>query len=239
MKRIFAPYCLYLAVLLVVTAVFLALYPKLELHLMMNSVHTHSLDVHLAFISKFAEWPFYVVALLPLLFWRAGWTYLYATTEAISGLLIFIVKHIFDMPRPILAFSEHPEALHLVPGVHLHSHYSFPSGHTASFFVFYTIGALLLTTYYYRKNKRGEAVGQRWLIFLLIIVLACVGGYARIYLSQHFLMDVFAGCIIGTVISILCFYWFYTKGWMMKQWFNRSLFGKNAYFRSNKSKSEL
>ena len=40
---------------------------------------------------------------------------------------------------------------------------------------------------------------------VLFFILALLGGYSRIYLSQHFATDVFAGGIIG-VISVAILY---------------------------------
>jgi membrane-associated phospholipid phosphatase len=41
---------------------------------------------------------------------------------------------------------------------------------------------------------------------LFILLAAALVGYSRIYLAQHFLLDVFIGAIIGTVSGILSVY---------------------------------
>jgi membrane-associated phospholipid phosphatase len=41
---------------------------------------------------------------------------------------------------------------------------------------------------------------------LLLLALAVLGGYSRIYLSQHFLSDVCVGSMIGFTIPFLVFY---------------------------------
>lgn len=239
MKLIFTPYVIYFLLFLTAAGALLCIYPKMELHLLMNEVHNEGLDGFFFVVSKLAESPFYVVAILPLLFWRAGWTYLYAMSEATAASLIFVVKRIINLPRPVTCFADHPELLKLVDGVRMRTHYSFPSGHTSSFFVFFTVLALLMMVYYYRKQRRGESVESRWLVYLLLLLMACLGGYSRIYLSQHFMMDVFAGSIIGFTVACSIFFLFYSKGWMSTRWFNRSLFGKNGYYRTNRSKSAL
>jgi membrane-associated phospholipid phosphatase len=43
-------------------------------------------------------------------------------------------------------------------------------------------------------------------MMLLFLVLATLGAYSRVYLSQHFLSDVCMGSIIGFVTPCLIFY---------------------------------
>jgi membrane-associated phospholipid phosphatase len=43
-------------------------------------------------------------------------------------------------------------------------------------------------------------------LLLSLLVLAALGGYSRIYLSQHFLSDVCMGSIIGFITPCLIFY---------------------------------
>ncbi len=239
MKKIILPYWLYFALFLVLSGCLLASYPKLDLHLMMNEVHNGFLDALFFVVSKLAEWPFYVVALLPLLFWRAGWTYLYLMAEASAALFIFVVKRIVDLPRPITCFADQLDLLKLVPGVRVHAHHSFPSGHTSSFFVFFTVLSLCVMLYYFRRERRGQSTVSRWFLYALLLGVAVLGGYSRIYLSQHFLMDVFAGSLVGFSSATLCFYLFYKKGWLNAKWFHRSLFGPRRYGRSNRSNASL
>ena len=44
-------------------------YPKLELHLLLNSHHTAIQDTFFKYYSVLAEWPLYILMLLPLL-WK-------------------------------------------------------------------------------------------------------------------------------------------------------------------------
>ena len=110
----------------------------------------------------------------------------------ISGFLICTVltqicKYVIvpDEPRPTKAIADN-SLIHTVPNVELHTISSFPSGHTATVFCFYLLFCLLL-------SKRW------WLVSGLIF--AMLVGYSRIYLAQHFPLDVAAGIIVG-IISI-------------------------------------
>jgi membrane-associated phospholipid phosphatase len=51
---------------------------------------------------------------------------------------------------------------------------------------------------------------------VLLLILALLTGYSRIYLSQHFLEDVYAGSIIGVSTTFLVYYFVHKKehDWM-------------------------
>lgn len=204
--------------------------PKVPLHLAMNAFHTPFLDRFMFFVSTLAEWPLYVLMLLPLLkrTWRPL-TALFACSELISVGLVQLLKHVFDMPRPVEVIGLD----NLPPLCILHSPlcplpsalctftyrhwYSFPSGHTATFFVFATILYLWLSTSASRTSSPSSASSpgtpQRSLPLLGkgclqggIGVFAFLGGYSRIYLSQHFLLDVCFGSLIGLLSATFVFY---------------------------------
>lgn len=88
-----------------------------------------------------------------------------------------------DAPRPTALI----DGLQLVPGFNNDDTRSFPSGHTTTIFC---IGVSLA---HYQKKK---------MMRLLLALLCILVGYSRIYLSQHFLMDVFVGSMLGTLGAI-------------------------------------
>lgn len=227
MKKTFSIYCIVFIVATIALAIALAVYPKAELHLAANSFHTPFLDWFFRHYTLFAEFPVYVVAILPLLFFRAGWTYMYAIAELSNGFATLALKNIFTAPRPSTFFANLGIELPTVEGVVLRHNNSFPSGHTATFFVFFTMCALLLC--YYKKDDAKRI--WPFLCMIILIIMAYMGGFSRIYLSQHFLSDVFTGSIIGFTMPCIVFALFYRKQWLDKEWFNRSLFGYNAYFK--------
>lgn len=86
-----------------------------------------------------------------------------------------------DEARPSKAIADISQ-VHFVEGVEIHSINSFPSGHTATAFTFVLLIALTV--------KRKD-------VMFLAIIVAMLVGYSRIYLGQHFPLDVGAGIIIA------------------------------------------
>lgn len=104
---------------------------------------------------------------------------------AISTLLTQIPKQIFfpTITRPIASGID-PNQIHTVKGVVMHQLNSFPSGHTATAFTIF-----LLTVYLFKNNK----------LVLIGLFYAMLCGYSRIYLGQHFPMDVGGGIIVAII----------------------------------------
>lgn len=110
----------------------------------------------------------------------------------IGGILTLLITHFFKkimfkgVPRPVAALGE--ESLHLVDGVKIAFMNSFPSGHSTTAFAVFTILCL-----YFAKCKSQYI----W------ISLAVIASFSRVYLSQHFLVDIFVGSFIGVIIAFL------------------------------------
>lgn len=208
MKKTLSIYGVAYLVLLIYVFGLLYVYPKLELHLLLNSYHTAIQDTFFKYYSTLAEWPLYVLALLPLFWKKYGITIFFAISEVSSGVLLQILKHLINTERPICSFEKSQNiVLPLVQGVEMHHSNSFPSGHASTFFVFCTCCALILAYHYQRTEYHNH---RTWifinLTMILLLTLAALGAYSRIYLSQHFLSDVCVGSIIGFVTPCLIFY---------------------------------
>jgi len=214
MKKILSVYVVAYLILLSTILGMLYVYPKLELHLMLNSHHTGIQDTFFPYFSILAEGPLYILALLPMLWKKFRLTLFFALCELSAGTILQVLKHIISHPRPVSAFEEYSDAvLPVVQGVDLHHSNSFPSGHASTFFVFCTCCVLLLA---YRYGQRVRQNSQESCILpcvlaLLLVAFAALGAYSRIYLSQHFLSDVCVGSIIGVVTPLLMFYFFGQK----------------------------
>ena len=180
----------------------LLIIPKAELHLALCQPHTAFLDSLIPIITNLVDWLPYLMVFL-LLFYRAGWATFLASNLLLSTLIVQPIKHIIRAPRPLTWFAENmPDvSLPLVEGVKMNHWLSFPSGHTTTFFVLFFSLSIILCA----ENIKGK-------IFLSLLCFLCAtfGAYTRIYLSQHFALDIFAGILIA-VFSTLSLYFFLVK----------------------------
>jgi membrane-associated phospholipid phosphatase len=114
-----------------------------------------------------------------------------------SAAITQTLKHtIFaDAGRPIQFFQQ-TNLVHFIEGVTMHSHNSFPSGHTTSVFALCSMLSLCF---------------QKSPFQVLFFLIALTAGLTRVYLLQHYLIDVIAGSFIGVLSSILLYYWLKDK----------------------------
>jgi len=106
----------------------------------------------------------------------------------ISTLLVQLTKNFIfpGIARPTTAIINNSN-IHTVPGIELLTSFSFPSGHTTTAFTIFLLSCLLI-----KKN---------WVIPVGFICALLVG-YSRIYLAEHFPLDVGAG-MLAAVITVL------------------------------------
>ena len=196
------PFLVPTIVLALVLGIALLIIPKAELHLALCQPHTTGLDTIVPIITNLVDWLPYLCVIL-LLFYRAGWATFLASNLLLSTIIVQPIKHIVCAPRPLTWFAENmPDVtLPLVEGVRMNHWLSFPSGHTTTFFVlFYSLSIILCA----------ENVTGKMILSFLCFLCASFGAYTRIYLSQHFALDIFAGILIA-VFSTLSLYFFLVK----------------------------
>lgn len=191
----------YIAIFIVCT-IYIHLYTKEAIHIAINELNTPAGDVFFKYASYLGEGYVIVPICLILLLIRNRYVLMGAASTLTATLLTQIGKHVVwpDSPRPKVVFKELYD-LHVVEGIHLHSSHSFPSGHTTGAFAIFTLLALL--------SKRPV-----WM--LLCLVAGLLTAYSRMYLSQHFLIDVTVGSLIGTASAVFSYWWLnrYPQAWM-------------------------
>lgn len=197
----------YLVLLMAILGLMYA-YPKPELHMLLNSYHSSLQDTFFKYYSMLAEWPLYAIALLPLLWKKVKMTIFFAMCELTGGSILQILKHIISTDRPVSVFEHYAYMnLPLVQGVTMHHGNSFPSGHASTFFMFCTC-CVIIQAYSYIQRDRPYSLGKKILfntMLIALLVVAAVGAYSRVYLSQHFLADVCVGSVIGFITPFMMY----------------------------------
>ena len=197
--------------------------PQGELHLLLCDRHTPARDIFYKYYTQVAEWFPYVVCVALLLFSRIGDGVFASAAMILSALTTQLFKNIINAPRPIKWFELNmPDIqLPLTPGVEVHSWFSFPSGHTTSFFALAFVVSILFSRETSTSSLSSTNRSYNYLFQVGLFFLAALGGYSRIYLSQHFARDVFAGILVGVIVTAVCYAVF--SRYEDKKWYNYRL----------------
>ncbi len=182
---------------IVLSAVFILLSTKADLHLLLNKFHTAFFDSFFKIATYLGDGVVVVIIGLLALVLSLRLSAFIITTYAATGIFVQLLKHFFftDVLRPAAYFKD-IATLYLIEGVRLYHHNSFPSGHAASAFALFL--CLAVST-----NKK--------FMHFLCFLMASITAYSRVYLSQHFLIDVLTGAIIGIAGAVGFYYVFYGK----------------------------
>ena len=158
--------------------------------LALNAYRQEPLNSLFKFFSICGEPWLWVLTGLAALFWRFRFTLMIALAGFITP-LVFILKDRVAVDRPITYFKKNGrvEEVVQVPGVELNAgQTSFPSGHTMSAFGLASLLALM-------AGKQGR---KRVLFLALLAILVAI---SRVFLVQHFLVDVLGGALLGMGVS--------------------------------------
>lgn len=161
---------------------------KFLLHSFLNDFNTSFFDVFFKYVTYLGDGVLFAVLGVSFFFIKRRM----ALVFLVGGILTLLVTHFFKkiifkgIPRPVAALGE--ESLHLVDGVKIALANSFPSGHATTAFAVFTILCL-----YFSKCKSQYV----W------VSLAILASLSRVYLSQHFLVDIFVGSFLGILIAFV------------------------------------
>jgi membrane-associated phospholipid phosphatase len=164
------------------------LYGMKDAFLMLNGDAGYVADQFFRFFTYFGDAMLWL-PMLAYIVWKKRKLYLGLAITSFSLVTAFvqICKYLIvpDEPRPTTYITD-GSFIHTVAGVEVHSISSFPSGHTATAFAFFLIITLMTT--------------KRWWLPVGFIMAVLVG-YSRIYLAQHFPLDVAAGIVVA-ILSV-------------------------------------
>jgi len=183
------PFLILYIIFLVPSVLLLIIFSKEQIHLAINSFHTDLFDFFFLYITFLGSGVFAIIVALILLFIKFRY-FLIAILSFISSAFVaqFLKRVVFyDVDRPAEFFKNIVD-LHIVKGQKILYHFSFPSGHSV------TIFALCFALSYFVKNS---------LLKLLFALIAIIVAFSRVYLSQHFLIDIVVGSLIGIIFSMI------------------------------------
>lgn len=172
-------------------------FEKGELELAINKYHTAFWDFFFSNITYLGDGVFIVFLVIVLFFWKVYYGILGVATFSVSAVVSQSMKRLIfdDWPRPSKFFQDLTD-IHYIEGLDIHSWFSFPSGHTSGAFTAFCLLALLT------KNKYVE---------VSMFILALLVGVSRVYLMQHFFMDIYAGAIIGIFVTVVIYHLIHHK----------------------------
>lgn len=143
----------------------------------------------MGFITGWGEGPMFVLVIiayaLQKAWWRAGE---FVVAGILSSLLVQLLKKLVFAPSPrpmgVIEWSQ----TQLATELELPLQFAFPSGHTTTAFVFFTLIAM---------HWRRPAI-QIFAAFCAIAVAV-----SRVYLMAHWITDVMAGAVLGMSIALV------------------------------------
>ncbi|WP_454803892.1 phosphatase PAP2 family protein [Mucilaginibacter phyllosphaerae] len=207
-RYLFIPYIIILCACLLIKL----LYTRSQIYFAVNGIHTNFLDSIEPYVTYIGDGiTVIIIAAVLLLFCSYRASFLLITSYAVTALTAQLLKYSFDMPRPKAYFAEQLDRIHFVKGLYILSVHSFPSGHTVTAF-----SAGVVVTYL--------AKDKRWGILLLLI--AIMVGYSRMYLSQHFFEDVTVGSVVGVLITVVWLSFIDRKEFINSPRWNQGLLNK-------------
>jgi len=197
-------------VLMLIGFILMLLNSKAELFLWVNKHHSIFFDEFFKLNTLLGDGIMTVIVVLVLLFFKFRYAVLSAISFAYSSLSIQMLKYFFKAPRPVKYFED-SLPIRTITDYPIHEWNSFPSGHSAAAFTLAVVLSYLLP---HRQRN--------W----IIIPLAALTAFSRVYLAQHFMEDIIAGAIIAVVLTFQLIWWMENTKWYHSAKLDGRLFGK-------------
>jgi membrane-associated phospholipid phosphatase len=185
--RHFRNAALFSILLALAVALFLLIYGKENSFLVINKYNSPEFDYVFRFWTYLGDGVIWVPLFLYVILFKRDYFIAILAALIICTALTHLLKRVIypDEFRPVVVLSE---KVRVIQGYYTNRQHSFPSGHTSTAFTL----ALLLASIV-KKNF--------WVYFFPVI--AFFVGYSRVYLAQHFVIDVFAGMLVGIFSAYL------------------------------------
>lgn len=210
-SKYLTPFLLSYLIIIIIALVILLCFDKASIHLWFNQFHCGFCDWFFKMVTFGGDGIFVTIVAVFLLLKKIRYSMFIGLGGIFTLVLINFLKRIVfsDYLRPSAYFQRmEPEVIiRLVPEYNVHSLYSFPSGHTAAGFMLFLSLAII-----FKKS---------WVSFLFLMAALLVG-YSRIYLSQHFFVDVYFGSLAGILCCLMAYTILFHKK-LSASWLDRSL----------------
>lgn len=157
--------------------------------LFVNHYSGEEWDALMLFLTDLGLGTVVAAVMVALLFWKVRF--------GLTGLVSLGLVAIFTNVGKKMLFAERARPFNyfyyddfhrFIYTAELNYHYSFPSGHSMTIFAAMSLFAVL--------------AGKQW-AGMVFFVAALVIGFTRIYLLQHFFLDVYVGSILGVISTML------------------------------------
>jgi membrane-associated phospholipid phosphatase len=159
--------------------------------LWLNTQHSPFLDQFFYYLTFLGDGLVFIPVFLLLLCRNYVLSAFFAVFVGLEAIIVQLVlkKGFFAHLNRPPGYIENFDQLYQVPGVELHHLHTFPSGHTQSAFLIAFFLVLLFQNY---KSLQ-----------IIIPILAALVGISRVYLLQHFFIDIWFGALIGFILPYL------------------------------------
>lgn len=169
------------------------LFPPVALVTWINGLNSEGLDMFFFLATGLGNGLILAPFVILLLFRRIYMTLGLVISGVLQGLVVMLFKRVvFPLAERPVNFLD-ASVVHFVPGIEVHKIMSFPSGHTVTIF-----GLCVFLSLCYRNN----------VLSMFLLAVSTIVGLSRVYLLQHFMLDVAGGAVIGTCIGVLTFHFF-------------------------------
>ena len=178
---------------LVIAGLALVIFSKEETFFFVNSRFSSMADFFFRGITGLGDGLFFALITLVLAIYRYRLALMGLVIFLSSSLVAQVLKNTLfsGFKRPYGVFGD-DSRVHLVEGVAIYVKNSFPSGHTTTAFA---LAVFLVLAFGLKRSG--------WLLALAAMLV----GYSRVYLAQHFPVDVYYGSLIGVITCLVMYSW--------------------------------
>ena len=172
----------------IVGLVLFAFIKRGDVVLFVNKLSREWFDSYAEYITDLGLGSIMAVLMLLLIFWRIRYAIIGLLDLAIVGIFTNLIKKSFYSQGRPFKYLYYDDLTRFIHTAELNYFSSFPSGHTMTIFAVMSLLAYL--------------TGKKW-VGIVFFLIALMVGFSRIYMLQHFFVDVYFGSFLGIVATFL------------------------------------